>query len=185
MLLTCTFIEPEAHQVLVEWASSDAGQKTYRQIISDVYERQTIEQLGLRLLAILCYQRLLPSTSNDSSTPVKVLFLADFDALLKGELLGNERVVSERMVLSFLRILETDTFLDESLEIRQYATAVLDRSAPPVLDPLDGFSDQYMLCRARNGCTHKDALENIGNWFLIETIGAMYTVPRVSSLSLL
>jgi hypothetical protein len=147
-------------------------------MIIDISKSQSLEQLGLILLAILCYQRLLPLTLNDSRGPVNGLYLVDFDALLKGEPLGNEQAVSERMVLSFLRILETDTLIDEGLEIRQFATAVLDRSNLPVLNVLDGFLDQYMICRARSGCTYKDALERLGILFLMQLTVAIDRVKN-------
>jgi hypothetical protein len=92
-------------------------------------------------VAILCYQRLLLDTLNNSSGPINGLYLTNFDALLKWKSLRNKQAVSKRIVLLFLQILETDTFINKSLEICQFVTTVFDRRALLVLNALNRFLD--------------------------------------------
>ena len=69
---------------------------------------------------------------------------------------------------------------DQGLKIRQFVTAVLDRSTP-VLDALDGFSDQYIICRAGSGRTHEDALKRTGLWSLMQTMAVAPSLARPGS----
>jgi len=170
VLLTWSSIDSRAQRVLSEWAASDAGCSTYRRMISDVRNPQTVEQLGLTLVAILCYHRLLPFTSTECTQPVNGSYLGDFDALLNGKPTRNERAVSERMVFSLLRVLDTDTLRGQGQEIRQFITTILDQNTP-VLDLFDGFSDKYIVYRA-SGQTHEDAFKMAG---LPSLMGTMTT----------
>jgi hypothetical protein len=160
------------NRVLVEWAASGGGWSVYERILRDVQDSQKTEQLGLTLAGLLGYQRLLPFTPNDTTRPIKGSYLADFDAVVNGDHLSNQRTVFERMAFSFLRVL--DTFKDDHHNIRRFLATVLDTNTP-VLDSFDGFSDQYWVRRMENGLAHKDAFEMTGLQYLIEEIVGLGT----------
>ena len=130
-------------QVLSEWVALDDGMSLYQRLTRDIQDSRTTEQLALTLAASLCHRRLLYS-SNDTAQPTKGNYLADFDALIKGEPLSNEQTVFRRMLFSFLQVLETP--IDRYQNISNFLTAML-HTATPILDPFDEFSDQYWVYR--------------------------------------
>lgn len=140
--------------VVSEWAASDDGLDLYQRLIKDVQDSHSAEQLALTLAALLCHKRLLPYPPNEAKNSTKGSYLADFDALLKGEPIRNERAVFERMIFSFLRVLEA--FGDEYHDIRQYLATVVVKFAP-ILEAFDGFSDQYWVCRTKSMRNHENA----------------------------
>ncbi len=170
LLLTwSSIVHGQPLRVLSEWASSVDGLKLYQQLVGDLRNSQRTEQLALTLAALVCHQRLLPYTSNDTAQPVKGGYLADLDFLLNGQLLSNRRMVFERMGFSFLRVL--DTFGDEYEDMIQLLTVSVDKKAP-LLERFDGFSDQYWARRARDRLAHSRAYEEEGALILIETSAA-------------
>lgn len=148
----------KALQVLSEWAASNDGLVLSHHLIRDLLRAQTIEQLALSLAALLCHKRLLPYAMDDSTDSINGMYLADFNLILNGESLRNERAVLERMVFSFLRVL--GTFANYH-DITQFLAIILNK-ATPILDHFDGYSDQYWVRRVENEATHDDALEGTG-----------------------
>lgn len=156
LLTWSSIVQGQPHRVLSEWAASDDGWSLYQRLIRDIQDHQTTEQLALTLAALLCYKRLLPYSSNDTIQSVKGCYLADFDALMSGEPLSNERTVYERMIFPFLQVI--DTSRGDYQVIHQFLATVLDIDAP-TSEPPDRFSDQYWQCRTKKGgLAHKDAL---------------------------
>lgn len=114
-----------------------------------VPEKESIQQTSLRLLALLSFQRLLPSLSNETSDPVNNCYLDDFCRLLAGETLTNTRVLLERMALSLRRQLGRR----RSLGIYQ----LFDIFEELPLHVLDGFSDTYLGYRLKLQLNHSVA----------------------------
>src|SRR6187431_2664969 len=52
-------------RVLCEWATSEDGRSVYKRTMRGLQEVQAQEQLVLSLLALLCYQRLLPYAADE------------------------------------------------------------------------------------------------------------------------
>lgn len=154
MLLTWSSTVNSLPRVLCEWAASDDGLNLYQRLIKDVQDSQSVEQLALTLAALLCHKRLLPYPPNETTQSIKGIYLADFDALLNAEHLRSERAVLERMIFSFLRVL--NTFGDDYQDIRQFLATVLDKKTP-LLEPFDGFSDQYWVRRMKSMMAHEHA----------------------------
>jgi hypothetical protein len=94
-------------KILSEWAALEDGLSLYEQSIRDVQTSHTTEQLALTLAALLCYKRLLPYCPTNCTQSIRGSYLSDFDALIKGKFLSNERAVFERMLFSLLRVIET------------------------------------------------------------------------------
>jgi len=114
--------------------------KLYQQLVEDLRNSQRIEQLALILAVLVCHQRLLSYTSNDTAQLVKDDYLIDLDFLLNGQLLSNRRVIFERMSFSFLRIL--DIFENEYENMIQLLVVSVDKKAF-LLKRFDEFSNQY------------------------------------------
>ena len=89
------------------------------------------------MVAILCHKRPLPYSSNDTTQSIKSSRLADFDALIEGELLSNERTVIKHMIPLFLQGL--DIFGHNYQDIRHLLATVLDTDAL-ALEPPDNIS---------------------------------------------
>jgi len=107
----------------------------------------------LTLVALLCYQRLLPPPPPDSDQLVNGLFLEDFNAILNGERFINQTQVSDHITFSMLRVFYTEglhTFLATIL-----GTDVL------VQEPFPDYPDQYCKYRTRteNILGHKEAFK--------------------------
>jgi hypothetical protein len=141
-------------RILTKWAVSNDGWSLYQRLIGDLQSPQTTEQAALTLAALLCYKRLLPYSSDDTTQSFKGAYLTNFDALMKGEPLTNERTILEHMIFSFLRAI--DTFENDYQGIRQLLATVLGKDIP-ALEPGDRFLDQYWICRMKTQ-SHRDAL---------------------------
>jgi hypothetical protein len=126
----------------------------YNQLIRDFQASQGAEQLALTVAALMCHRRLLPYHSDDYTQPINGSYLADLDALLNGHSLENSKAIWERMVFSLLRVLSS--FANQYEDLIQFLASVLDRETP-LLDPFDGFSDQYLI-RKINGQLHDIAI---------------------------
>lgn len=71
----------------------------------------SVEQFALIMAALMNYRRLLPHVSDHSDQPIKGSYLADLDALLRGDSHGNSRRVLEQMVFVLVRVLPS--FMDQ------------------------------------------------------------------------
>ena len=175
MFLIWSSIANGVPRILPEWAVLDDGRTLRQELVEAVADSQTTEQLALTLAALLCYQQLLPDSSNYTTQPIQGFFLADFDALLNGKPLGNERPVFERIVFSLLRIL--GTLKEDHQDLYQLLATVLDIEAP-VLDFCDGFSDQYLFCRIEESLSHQDAFERTRHQVFMERAVGLATVDE-------
>ncbi|KAH8595124.1 hypothetical protein B0O99DRAFT_686979 [Bisporella sp. PMI_857] len=166
VLLARSSLEPMANQVLAEWAVANDGLSAYQRIARDLQDSQTLEQLGLTLAALLNRQRLLPHTPNNNNQPTKGSFQVDFDLLLNGQHVGNERVMFERMIFSVLRVFYTGRSDEKPC---QFLTMILDTTSPAP-DPFDDFLDQYWVYRIEERLTHEYALEMAELWDVTEKL---------------
>ena len=129
---------------------------------------------------MLCRERLLPYTIDDTAQPVGGSYLTDLDAILNGHDISSRRTVFEQMVFSLVRVLYT---IGDSGDLLQLLAEVLDKK-PSLLTPLDGVSDQYCARKIR-GHTHNEAFEEAREW-LLESITTMFAdtdwmmIPRYS-----
>ncbi len=156
-------------QVLSEWANSVDGSKLYQQLLENLRSSQSVEQLALILAALVCHQRLLPYTSNDTAQPVKGGYLADLNFLLNGQDLSNTRMIFEKMGFSYLRVL--DTFEDMYEDMVQLLAVSVHKEAS-LLERLDGLSDRYWAKRATDRLDHRTAYDEEGGFTLIEKLPA-------------
>lgn len=140
--------------MLSDWIKSQESLDLYQGLIEDLWLQQTPEEYALTLAALLCRERLLPYTVDDTAQPIGGSYLADFDALLNGQDISNRRRVFEQMILSLVRVLYT---LENSEEIVQLLADVLDKEAS-LLESLDGMADQYC-ARKLHGQDHNRAFE--------------------------
>jgi hypothetical protein len=164
LLLTWTVVSDHQLDFLSEWASSEDGWNLYKQLARDVQRSQNVEQLALTMAALMRYRRLLPDHSDDSDKPIKGSYLADLDALLNGQSLGNSGIVGERMIFSLLRVLSS--FMYKFEDLINFLATVLDREAP-LLHVFDGFSDQY-LSRRIKGQAHEAAIVELSHFKMPE-----------------
>ena len=119
----------------------------------------------MTLAALLCRERLLPYTSDDTTQPIYCCYLADFDVLLSGESLSNRRTVFERIGYSFLRVLAT--LGDKYEDMIQLLAVALDKDAPS-LESFDGLTDQYGAPRIKNRDSHLRAYNEVMNLRLMK-----------------
>ncbi|KAL8788260.1 MAG: hypothetical protein Q9213_001780 [Squamulea squamosa] len=125
------------------------------------------EGFALILAALLCRERLLPYTADDTTQPTGGSYLADFDAILNDQPISNRRAVFERMIFSLLRVLYN---LNPSEDIIRLLEEVLNEQAPP-LELLDGVTDQYCAGKIR-GRDHDRAFEEAREG-LLKCVNAM------------
>ena len=133
----------------------------------DFQNPQEPEQLVLTLAALLCHERLLPYTLDDTTQPINSCYLADFDVLLTGESLSNRRTVFERIGFSFLRVLAT--LGDKYEDMIQLLAVALDKDAPS-LESFDGLTDQYGAPRIKNRVSHLRAYNEVMNLRLMKML---------------
>ena len=142
----------------------------------DFQDSQTNKQLGLTVIAFLCHERLLPYSSKDTTQPIQGFYLADLDALLKGQSLSNKRTIFERLAFSFLRV--ATSLGDNYIDIIQLFVTTLNKEAP-LLERFDGLPDQYFAARMRftgeqrsnsTPLNHKSACEEVGVLELMEAV---------------
>ncbi|KAL9025485.1 MAG: hypothetical protein Q9180_007660 [Flavoplaca navasiana] len=147
-------------EVLSEWASSVDGWNLYKQLAEDFRGPQSVKQLALIMAALMNYRRLLPDLADQSDQPIKGSYLADLNALLRGDSLGNSRRVLEEMVFVLVRVLSS--FVDQFNDLITFFETVLDQE-PPLSHAFDGFSHQYLRRRidgSPNG-SHKTAIAEL------------------------
>ena len=111
----------------------------YQRLIKDLWLEQTPEAFALTLGVMLCRERLLLYTEDDTVQPVGGSYLADFNSILNGQDISNKRAVFEQITLSLLRVLCT---LNISEETARLLAEVLDKEVS-LLESLDGIADQY------------------------------------------
>ncbi len=119
------------------------------------------------LAALVCYQRLLSYTSNDTTQLVKDNYLIDLNFLLNGQDLSNTRMIFEKMGFSYLRIL--NTFEDMYKDIVQLLAVSVHKEAF-LLEQLDGLSNQYWAKRATDRLDYRTAYDEEGGFTLIEKL---------------
>ena len=156
-------------EILSEWAASEDGLSLYKRSTRDVQTSHTTEQLALTLAALLCYKRLLPYCLTDSTQSIRGSYLSDFDNLIKGEFLSNERAVFERMLFSLLRVLET--FTGSFQDIYELLVTVL-KTPTLILHCFDGFSDKYWVHRMSR-LTHKEAFGKTNIYYVMDLIATL------------
>ncbi|KAG9229879.1 hypothetical protein BJ875DRAFT_521732 [Amylocarpus encephaloides] len=157
LLVWSSMVRRQPHRALGEWVASTDGWKLHDRLVEEMQDPQPTERLAFMLAALLCFQRLLPESSHDPTQPTQGGYLANFDDLARGEPLGNERMVLEHMMVSFLRVL--DTFRGNHQETYQFLVTVFDPDT--LLLAPDRFSDQYWMCRIKDRLAHADALETL------------------------
>lgn len=142
LLLTwSTMVSGRQTEVLSEWASSANGWNLYKQLAEDFQGPQSVEQLALTMAALMNYRRLLPDLSDHSDQPIKGSYLADLDALLHGDSIGNSGRVLEQMVFALVRVLFS--FVDQFKDLITFLETALGRE-PPLSHVFDEFSYQYL-----------------------------------------
>lgn len=125
--------------MLSDWIKRKESMKLYQRLIGDLRLKQTPELFALTLAALLCRERLLPYNEDDTVHAVGGSYLADFDAILKGQKTSNRRAVFEQMILSLVRVLTTPDHFDTSTEIVRLLAQFLEGEAT-ILGPME---DQY------------------------------------------
>ncbi|KAL8838294.1 MAG: hypothetical protein Q9170_002191 [Blastenia crenularia] len=78
LLLTWSF------EVLSDWIDSEESLNLYQRLVDDLWLQQTPEEFALTLAALLCHERLLPYTRDDTAQPSRGSYFADLDATLNG-----------------------------------------------------------------------------------------------------
>ena len=127
----------------------------HKQLLNDFQDCQEPEQLVLILAALLCHERLLPYSSEDTLQPMNGCYLADMNVLLSGRSLSNQRAVIERMCYASLRVL--DTLPGDYKNMSGLFFGALKTDELPLLDTLDGFTDHYLAQRIKNRLSHLTA----------------------------
>ncbi|KAL8902279.1 MAG: hypothetical protein Q9207_004797 [Kuettlingeria erythrocarpa] len=128
-------------EVLSEWASSAEGWNLYKHLAEDFQGPQSVEQLALIMAALMNYRRLLPDLSDHSDQPIKGSYLADLDALLRGDSLGNSGRILEQMVVALVQVVSS--FVDQFKDLVTFLETALGQK-PPLSLVFDGFSHQYL-----------------------------------------
>lgn len=127
-------------QVLSGWIKTQESMKLYQRLIEDLRRQQRPDNFALTLAALLCRERLLPYKMDDTIDALRGSYLADFDAILKGQDTSNRRAVFEFMITSLQRVLSTFDHLDTSEETVRLLAEVLDGEEATTLGPME---DQY------------------------------------------
>lgn len=143
--------------ILREWADSKDGRDLYEQFSRDLQYPQNIEELALKMTAMMNYRRLLPDELDNSEDPIHGSDLFDLDYHFKGHLLGNSGRLAERMVFALLRVLSCSRSLYEDLIV--FVETALDREPLP-LHVFAGFSDEYLHQRIQNQ-SHEIVMEKL------------------------
>ena len=118
------------------------------------------------LAVLVCHQRLLSYTLNDTAQLVKDDYLIDLDFLLNGQLLSNRRMIFERMSFSFLRVL--DIFENEYENMIQLLVVSVDKKHSYWND-LMNFRINIEQEESVNRLTHSRVYEEEKALILIET----------------
>ncbi|KAK5550248.1 hypothetical protein LTR46_011746, partial [Exophiala xenobiotica] len=119
------------------------------------------------MVTMLIYRRLNPDFSDASKQPITRSYVADLDALLRGDRLGNSGGVSERTAFALARELRS---LGESFEdLRTFPETILDREYPP-LHVSEGFCDDFRRLRMK-GLLHDSAIAELAGLRLPELRG--------------
>ena len=139
-----------------EWVNSSEGWKLYERLIKILRNAPPAGQLVLTLAALVCFVRRLWSSPSETAGPVQGCYLADWDALLKGDDLRNGRAVIERLSFSLLRVLLTigeDCFGEELSQLVSLLAGAIDKEMP-LMHLFDGISDNYWATRMREQRAH-------------------------------
>jgi len=157
LLSWSTMVSDAQLNVIREWATSENGQNLYKRLARDVQSRQSTEQLVLIIAALMQYRRLHPDLMDDCDQPISGSYVADLDAFLGGQSLGNSGKIAEQMIFALVRVL--GSFADQHKSLITFLETALDRH-PPLLHVFDAFSDQYWYGRI-SGQTHEAAMKRL------------------------
>lgn len=101
LALTLSALEPAMREGVRKWILSGCSGNSYTTMINHIRDStQTVKELGLVLLALLCYERLAPH--DNIIAPVNDSYLSCFDAMLQRKQCGNKQDVLEHMSWLFL-----------------------------------------------------------------------------------
>jgi hypothetical protein len=156
LLIWSTMVSGRPLDVLREWARSENGWDLCSQLARDIQYPQSVEQLTLTMAALISYRRLLPDFTDRSDQAIKNSYLADLDAFLSDQSLGNSGIVGECMISSLIRVLSSSKH--DFDDLIKFLGTVLDRE-PSLLHVFNGFSDQYLGLRI-DGLSHENAVES-------------------------
>ena len=162
LLLVWSLMNPSQLHILREWADSEDGCILYAQLIKNIQGPQAINQLGLIIAALVGYRRLVPDSSDHLDQPANSSYLADLDAYLHGDEVGNTGTIAKHLAFALVRVLRTYGNTYEDLTV--FLDCVCD-TEPPLLQGLDGLSDEYLSMRIANfkfaSQDHESAYNNI------------------------
>ena len=141
---------------LREWECSEQGQERFRQLVEDVQDSQSVEQLALNLAALMIYLQNRSDILKDTDEPITGSFLVDLDALFKGNSRAKSGRAAERMAFALARALRCG---DRYEQLAVFLETMLDRQSP-LLHSFDGLVDQYM--RRRILCwSHRTSFDSV------------------------
>ena len=157
LLTLSTMVSNRQIEVLSEWTRSADGLDLHKRLIEGFKGAQSVEQLTLTMAALVKYRQLLPNLTDHSDQPIKGSHLADLDALLHGDSLGNHGRVVEHAGFALIRVLHS--FVDQFKDLIIFLETALDRK-PPLSYIFDGSLDIY-LCRRIKGQPHETVIAEI------------------------
>ena len=105
----------------------------------------------------MSYRRLRPDFVDATNQSIMGSYIADLNALLRGDLIGNSGTVAERMVFALIRNLQL--FGKKYENLIAFLETTLDRKNRP-LHIFDGFSDEYLRLRME-GLLHDPAITEL------------------------
>lgn len=136
-------------------------------MIEGYQKSQSLQQLALILLVLLCLERLLSYTSKDTNQFINDSYLTDLNAILNDQPLSNRRKIFEWTNFSFLRVL--DTLEDKHENISQLLKDTL-ATRKFLSNRLDECCDQYLTYRIDYRLNHKMTFELMKHLSLINSM---------------
>lgn len=152
LILLCYYALSPADAAVRRWVNSPRGISFYWQTVKDLKGQATMEQISLRVLALLSFERLCRFRPTEDLGPAFSCYLNDFCRLLQGERFSNSRTVLERMALSLERV-------GEWCHPNIYHFFVMARKGEIL--PLDTVSDNYWAWRTLQQLDHTDACQMV------------------------
>ncbi|KAH8748261.1 hypothetical protein F5883DRAFT_582937 [Diaporthe sp. PMI_573] len=138
---------------ICELAASGRGRRFYQSTLQGFREKETLEQTTLRLSALLSFEALRPSCTDQDFGPVGGCYLHDFHQHLNGTTLSNRQAMLQRMALSIRRVTRG--------QHPRCTGFILDEVEERPLHYLDGISDQYWEYKFQRRLTHEDAWKEV------------------------
>ena len=133
-------------QSLSDWAKSEEGRKFYANLVEDIQNGQTPEQLTLMFSALTKLDQLIWGPPKAMEKPVSGSYLTDLDHALACHGESRYRAAYQRVVQALLRRLNMDQFLDPCLMAIPAAVVVDQKNF--VQHFSDGHIDQYIARRS-------------------------------------